>query len=46
MSRDLPGAAADPRLAFGLELRLVTTADGGRQTPVLLAEPLRYRPNL
>jgi hypothetical protein len=45
MSGNLPGAAGDPWLALGLELRLVTTADGGRQTPVLLAEPLRYRPN-
>jgi hypothetical protein len=45
MSGNPPSAANDPWLALGLELQLVTTADGGRRTPVLLAEPLRYRPN-
>lgn len=39
---DGPG---DPWLALGLDLRLTTTAKGGRQTPVLLDEPFRYRPN-
>jgi|HubBroStandDraft_2_1064218.scaffolds.fasta_scaffold222207_2 hypothetical protein len=38
MSGILPGAAGDPWLALGLELRLVPSADGGRQTPVLLAD--------
>jgi len=32
-------------LAIGLNLTLVPTAEGGRQTPVLLTEPLLYRPN-
>lgn len=32
-------------LAIGLDLTLVPTAEGGRQTPVLLTDPLRYRPN-
>jgi hypothetical protein len=32
-------------LAIGLDLTLVPTAQGGRRTPVLFAEPLRYRPN-
>jgi len=31
-------------LAIGLDLALVTTAEGGRQTPLLVTEPLRYRP--
>ena len=32
-------------LAIGLDLTLVPTSQGGRRTPLLLAEPLRYRPN-
>jgi hypothetical protein len=32
-------------LAIGLDLTLVPTAEGGRKTPVLFTEPLRYRPN-
>jgi len=39
---DGPG---EPWLAIGLSLTLVPTAAGGRQTPLLLAEPFRYRPN-
>jgi len=39
---DGPG---EPWLAIGLSLTLVPTATGGRQTPLLLAEPFCYRPN-
>jgi hypothetical protein len=45
MSADLSGAAGEPWLAIGLDLQLSTTSEGGRQTPVLFKEPLRYRPN-
>ncbi len=40
-------ANALPWLAFGLDLRLTTTADGGRKSPLGLAayEALQYRPN-
>ena len=40
-------ADALPWLAFGLELRLTTTAEGGRKTPLGLVdyEALQYRPN-
>jgi hypothetical protein len=45
MSADLSGAADEPWLAIGLDLQLSTTSEGGRQTPVLFGEPLRYRPD-
>jgi hypothetical protein len=45
MSADLSGAADEPWLAIGLVLQLSTTSEGGRQTPVLFGEPLRYRPD-
>jgi hypothetical protein len=32
-------------LALGLDLRLSTAAEGGRQNPLLLDTPFRYRPN-
>lgn len=32
-------------LAIGLDLTLVPAAEGGRQTPLLVTEPLRYRAN-
>jgi hypothetical protein len=32
-------------LAIGLDLTLVPTAEGGRHTPLLVTEPLRYRAN-
>jgi hypothetical protein len=38
-------AKDEPWLAVGVDLRLIPTAEGGRRTPVLLDEPLRYRPN-
>ena len=36
---------SEPWLAIGLDLTLAPTAAGGRQTPLLLTEPFRYRPN-
>jgi len=32
-------------LAIGLDLRLLTTGEGGRRTPVRLDIPFQYRPN-
>jgi hypothetical protein len=39
------GSPGPQWLAIGLDLTLVPTAEGGRQTPVLFSEPIRYRPN-
>jgi len=36
---------AQPWLALGVTLQLTATAEGGRQTALLLDQPFRYRPN-
>jgi hypothetical protein len=43
----VPGASDDDEspVAFGVDLRLTRTEDGGRRIPILFDVPYRYRPN-